>query len=86
MVWYPAPSPFVQTRLVQTRPPHVSALLGLFWNHRFCGPNPVENVACAFVQAARRVTMGGKVLVQLQFHARLCPGVYAGLLLCIVMF
>ena len=31
----------------------VSALLGLFWNHRFCGPTPKENVVCGFVQGCR---------------------------------
>ena len=37
--------------------------LGFFWNHRFCGSNPIENVVCRFVQAAGRVNMGVKVLV-----------------------
>ena len=32
-----------------------------FWNHRFCDPNPIENVVCGFVQAAGRVHMGVKV-------------------------
>ena len=37
-------------------------LFPFFGNHRFCGSNPIENVVCRFVQAAR-VNMGVKVLV-----------------------
>ena len=39
-------------------------LLAFFWNHHF-GSNLIENVVCSLVQAAGRVTMGGKVLQQL---------------------
>ena len=59
---YPLP-PLSLHRVVQTRRPRVSALLGCFWSGRFCGSNPTENVGCRFVQAAGRVKMAGKVLV-----------------------
>ena len=49
--------------LERTRRPRVSALLGLVWNDRFGGSNPMENVVCSFVQAAGRVNTGVKVLV-----------------------
>ena len=66
--------------VVQTRRPHVSALLGLFWNHRFCGSNPIETVVCSVVRAAGGVCMGGKALVWLYSHVLFCSGVCAGLL------
>ena len=40
-----------------------------FWSfflyRRFCGSDPIENVVYSFVQDARRVNMGDKVLLQL---------------------
>ena len=36
-----------------------------FWNHRFCGSNPMGNGVCGFVQAAGGVYVGVKVLVWL---------------------
>ena len=38
------PPPPVVIWVLQTWGPRVSALLGLFWNHHFCGCNPMENV------------------------------------------
>ena len=38
------PPPPVVIWVLQTWRPRVSALLGLFWNHHFCGCNPMENV------------------------------------------
>ena len=60
--WY-NPPPLCSHRSVQTRHVHVSALLGVFWNHRFCGSNPIDNVVCSVLQAAGRVHVGGKVVV-----------------------
>ena len=54
------PCPLSWHRLVQTRRPHVSALLVLFWKHGFGDSNPIENVVESFVQAAGRVNMGVK--------------------------
>ena len=45
--------------------PRVSALLVLFFSCRFFGSDPIENVVYSFVQDARRVNMGDKVLLQL---------------------
>ena len=37
--------------------PGIFALLGLFWNHRFCGSSPIENIVCSFMQAAGSVNL-----------------------------
>ena len=50
---------------VRTRRPGVSALLGPFSNHRFCGPHPTEKVVCSGVRAAGGVRVGVKVPVWL---------------------
>ena len=59
------PPPFVLTRACPNRAIPCFRTFRPFWNHCFCGPNPIETVACSFVQAAGRVNMGGKVLVYL---------------------
>ena len=33
------------------------------WNHRFCGPSPIDDVGCGCVRAAGTVRAGVKVLV-----------------------
>ena len=53
LVLYPSPHPpSSEHGLVQTRRPGVSALLGLFWNHQFCGPSPKETVFGSVVRVA----------------------------------
>ena len=40
--------------LSQRGDPRVPALLDLFWNHRFCGSDPTENVGCGLCAGCRK--------------------------------
>ena len=71
------PPPLVS---VQKWRPRVSALLGFHWNQRVGGSNPMENQLCSFVQAAGKVNMGVKVLVQVSLSMLLYSGVLDTLL------
>ena len=42
--------PLSKHGLVQTQQPRVSAILGLFWNHHFCGSNPMWFVVLCRLQ------------------------------------
>ena len=62
----PHPPPLCpNTGLCKHGDPVFPLFWAFFWNHRFCGCNPFENVVCSFVQAAGRVNMGVLLLVKL---------------------
>ena len=59
------PPPCVNTGLSKHGDPVFPHFWSFFFNRRFCGSDPIENVVYSFVQDAGRVNMGDKVWLQL---------------------